>query len=96
MAGVRRSIDVSDIPALKNLIAEARATNRPRLLRAGDEDLALLIPLHTRVQRHRVKSEADLRALRSAFGAWKGLIDPEELKSSIREARGSDRPPVEL
>lgn len=37
--------DVSAVPELERLADEVRRTHRPRLLRRGNEDIALLLPL---------------------------------------------------
>ena len=97
MARERQPIDITNVPALRELIAEVRASNAPRVLRADSEDVAILMPMRPTMRRRgRAKTPADAAAFRSAFGGWHGLIDPEALKAEIRDARGSDRPPVEL
>jgi hypothetical protein len=40
--------------------------------------------------------EAVLAAVRATAGAWKSLVDGEQLKKDIKEARDSDRPDVTL
>jgi len=41
------SIDITDRPELAQLADEVRRTMRPRVLRRGDEEVALILPLGT-------------------------------------------------
>jgi hypothetical protein len=45
MASERTPLDISTIPELAHLATEVQRTNTPRLLRQGQEDLAVLMPL---------------------------------------------------
>jgi hypothetical protein len=97
MARELQPIDITNVPELRELIAEVRASKTPRVLRADSEDVAILMPMRPPTQRRgRAKTAADAAAFRSAFGGWHGLIDPEAFKAELRDARGSNRPPVEL
>lgn len=57
----------------------------------GDEALLSAVPPWLR-RRTPEQRAADDAAFMSAAGSLKGLIDPEEFKKQIREARGSNRP----
>lgn len=94
-----RPIDISTLsPAdLLRVVEEVRTTKEPRVLERDSEPVAMLTPLPTRRRGHRTSSpDAVLAAVRATAGAWKGLVDGEQLKKAIKEARGSDRPDVTL
>lgn len=48
MAKVRTHIDISDEPALRELVEELSATGAPVVLQIGDEDVAVLTPTSRR------------------------------------------------
>lgn len=95
MAVATESVDVSDVPDLLRLAEEVRDTGEPRVLRVGDEDVAILMPIPVK-RRRRVRTRADYDASIGAAGGWKGIVDGGQLKEDLRAARGSDRPAVEL
>jgi hypothetical protein len=88
-------LDVSNAPELLRLAEEVRASNTPRVLSRDDEPLAVVMPVRPRRRARRPTAE-DLAATLSTAGAWKGLVDTEELKQQIKEARSDHRPPIEL
>jgi hypothetical protein len=97
MAQPATTIDITDLPELRRIVEEVRATRQPRVLRAGNEDVAVLTPLlPARSRRRRGKTKEDYDAALGAFGGWKDLVDAEQLKADLKAARGSNRPPVEL
>lgn len=91
-------IDLETMPELAALAEEVRRTGTPRVLRRDGQDVALLMPpRQTRKRRKRTgMTQAQKTAFESSFGAWKGLVDGEELKKTLMESRGSSRPPVVL
>lgn len=95
MARTTTVIDITNIPELRRIVEEARATGAAGVLRIDDEDVAVLTPIGTddRVERHGDDAEAEAAFL-SSFGGWAGLVDSEQLKRDLKEARGSDRPLV--
>lgn len=88
-----KTIDISNEPALLRLAEEVRSSNEPRLLRRDNEDVAIIVPAKRRRARPD-KTTADEAAFRSAFGAWRDLVDAETLKANLASTRGSDRPSV--
>jgi hypothetical protein len=88
-------IDVSGSPELLRLAEEVRATNTPRVLSRDHEPLAVVVPIRERLAPKQLSPE-DIAATLSSAGAWKGLVDAEELKRQIREARSDHRTPIEL
>ncbi len=96
MAQEIEAIDVTDVPELRRIAEEVRDTREPRVLRAGDEEVAILMPVPVKRGRKRIRTRADYDAVLAAAGGWKGLVDGEQLKKDLEEARGSDRPVVEL
>jgi hypothetical protein len=98
MVSDRETVDISKSPDLLRLVEEVRRSNTPRVLRADNEDVAVLIPVAEtkRPKRKRVKTDADYRAFLDSAGSWAD-VDTEEFKRYIRERRdASSRPPVEL
>jgi hypothetical protein len=91
-------MDISNLPELLRLVEEVRRSAEPRVLRRDREDLAILTPVKPAPtgRPRRVKTKADYEAFRSAFGAWKDIVDAAVLKEDLASARGSDRPPVRL
>jgi hypothetical protein len=89
-------IDIGDSPDILRLAEEVRAGGRPRVLQRGHEDVAILMPIPARHQRAHQDQIDPLDGLRASAGSWKGLLDAEQLKREMKEARGSDRPDVTL
>jgi hypothetical protein len=98
MARDLRSIDITNLPELRDLIAQLAESNEPRILRAGSEDLAILLPVRTvrRRRQRRPRTQADYEAFLASAGGWSELVDTEQLEAHIAESRRSSRPPVEL
>jgi hypothetical protein len=88
----RTTIDITNIPELRHVAGEARETGKPIVLQVDGEDMAIVQPLGRPQSDLDFKpTEEQIRITVSTFGRLKGLIDPDELKAQIREARGSDR-----
>jgi hypothetical protein len=88
-------IDISHYPELRRLVDEVRGSNSPRVLRRGNEDVAILIPM-TRWRSTRKRRQPDYEAFRSAAGGWKD-VDTDKLIADIYADRMlDDRPPVQL
>lgn len=97
MAPALKTIDVTDLPELRRVAEDVRETQEPLLLRTGNDDVAILVPIEVSERSdERVRTQADHEAFLSAFGGWKGIVETEKLKAGIRAGRSSDRPPVEL
>jgi len=80
------------------LAEEVRRSNTPRVLRADDRDVAVVVPLaeSPKCTGKRAKTDADYRAFLDSAGSW-GDMDTDEFKRYIRERRDAgSRPPVEL
>ncbi|MBI4319079.1 MAG: hypothetical protein HY675_11370 [Chloroflexi bacterium] len=93
-----KSIDIENVPELLRIVEELRKSEEPRVLRRASEDLAILTPVPSGSERKPkpAKRKAAYRAFRSAFGAWKDIVDADTLKDNLASSRGSDRPPVRL
>lgn len=98
------SIDVSDLPDLLRLVDEVRFGAEPRLLRRGDQALAVLTPLPFRRQPPNGKRRGAVRPpspeqreiMLSAAGSWSD-IDADRLIERIHATRDEDdRPPIDL
>jgi len=85
MAQQPTPVDVSDLPDLLRLAEEVRATRRPRVLRRGDEDLAVLMPLASQT---RAAADA-LDALEARIWADVGLRSPDDPWASYDPARAA-------
>lgn len=95
MARAVEAVDVTDLPDLRRIAEEVRDTGRPCLLRIGDEGVALVVPIEEETNRRGRPTAEDEAASRASFGAWRGIVDGEQLKRDIAEARGSKRTGVE-
>ncbi len=103
MASEHETIDISHNPDLLRLAEEVRRRNQSAVLRNGDEDVAIVMPVagDTKRKARRSpftrKSQADIDAFLASAGGWKDLVDTEQLKREIAESRArSGRPPIEL
>jgi hypothetical protein len=92
-------IDVTNAPDLLRLAEEVRHSGKPRLLRRGGEDLAVLLPVDPAskrpTRRAKTYTKADDDAFLAAAGAWTDF-DLEGFLTSNEESRRLSRPPVEL
>jgi hypothetical protein len=96
MAEASKSIDISDMPQLRELAEDVRARNEPRILVRDNEVVAVIVPIST-ADRLVGETSSDLAAFYAAAGSWKGNVDTEKLKQDILESRRiSTRPPVDL
>ena len=97
MASELQPIDIRTIPELDRLVEEVRTTGKPRRLRRDNTDVAILSPTRPRRRpKGKTITPADRAAARSAFGAWKDIVDPEELKRQLNDLQVDDRPPLKL
>lgn len=99
VARERETLDISQNPALIQLVDEIRARNTPRVLQRDNEDVAIVLPIANGTKRRtkRVKTEADYQAFLASAGGWKDLVDTEQLKRDIAKSRArSSRPLIEL
>src|SRR5579871_2875467 len=97
MTRAHDAIDISNLPEVARLAEEVRASRTPRELRRGNEVIARIVPatpLHAPLPirgRGRRNTKTDREAFLASAGSWKGLVDADQLKKDIKEARGSDR-----
>jgi len=103
MAVGHETIDISKNPDLLRLAEEVRRRNTSTVLRNGDEDVAVVMPVADSGKRKaprspfKQKSQADIDAFLASAGGWKDLVDTEQLKRDIAESRArSGRPPIKL
>jgi hypothetical protein len=103
MASEHETIDISNNPDLLRLAEEVRRRNTSTVLRNGDEDVAVVMPVTDTATRKatrspfKKKSQADIDAFLASAGGWKDLVDTERLKRDIAESRArSGRPPIKL
>ena len=98
MASEYPSVDISNTPELLKLAEDVRKTNRPRVLRRADEDIAVIAPVKKTTKRSpfQKKSKADIDAFLASAGGWKD-VDTDRLKADIYESRRlSTKPRPEL
>lgn len=91
MAHESAPIDISKtgVPSLAEIAEEVRRTNRPRVLRRADEDVAVISPVRKAAKRSpfKPKSQADIDAFLSSAGGWKGIVDADKLREDIDASR---------
>lgn len=94
MALEAKPIDIGGLPELVTLAEEVRATNEPRVLRRGGEDIAKIVPLRARVRRWRApKIAADYDVFLSSAGGWAD-VDVDAFLKANRESRDRSTRPV--
>jgi hypothetical protein len=90
-------LDISDNAELKALAEEVRRSGRPRVLRAGGREIAVLSPAAaerpTLADPNNIWAGYDGERVRAALEASVGVgalagVDVEKLKRDIRESRG--------
>ena len=75
-----------------HLAEEVRRRNRSAVLRNGDDDVAVMMPMagvaKPTAKRSTIKkkSEADMAVFFSSFGGWKD-VDTDRLKADFAESR---------
>lgn len=96
MAQELSPIDITSIKDFPRLIDEVHDTGKGRRIQRDHTDLAILQPELPKSPRRRTKtvSQADVDAALAA--SWQGLVDPEQLKQELDEARGDSRSSVSL
>ena len=92
-------IDLDTMPELGRLADEVARTGRARVLRRDRKVVAKLVPARRPSRRRPTSSDATAEreaALMSTFGAWKHLVDADQLKRDLNEAQSDDRPAPHL
>ncbi|MCC7365900.1 MAG: hypothetical protein IT303_16160 [Dehalococcoidia bacterium] len=84
------SVDVTDIPGLGELAEEVRASNQPRVLRRGGEEIAKIVPMRRGKARGRPSAE-QLEAFLATAGGWSG-VDVDAFLEENRKSRGGALP----
>ena len=92
-------IDITNIPALRHLVEEMRATKQPRLLKQDRESVALLMPLGTTLKEQLPTTQEDIwtdydagkvrTALAQSAGTLAG-VNRESLLADIRNQRSQE------
>ncbi|HTE86934.1 MAG TPA: hypothetical protein VK821_19650 [Dehalococcoidia bacterium] len=94
MAAEQHPINVSNYPALSDLVEEVARTRQPKRFRIDDSDTeAVLMPAKSRSRRARLTATKREQILWATFGAWKGLIDTEQLKRNLNELQWDESSP---
>ncbi len=92
-------IDLATMPDLARLADEVARTGTARVLQRDKKNVAVLVPARAggRRRRGRGTTPADRAAtLAITFGAWKDLVDADQLKRELTEAQSDDRPALQL
>lgn len=80
MAKSVESLDIANSADLRALVERVRRSNSPCLLRDGDLEAALIVPVaHTNETTMRLHSEEDYNAFLSSAGGWQGIVDTDRL-----------------
>jgi hypothetical protein len=91
------TLDIDAMPELARIADEVVATGRPRALRRGGIEIAVLQPTHSTRPRRRKPSEKDVEAFLASAGSWKDNVDVDQFLKDVYESRDRpSRPPVEL
>src|SRR5688572_21155588 len=99
MVAKLKSVDIADVTSLRALVDEVRSDGTPRMLRSGNEDVAVLMPVSSvrSPWRRRERTTADYEAFRASAGGWQNVVDVEQFKRDNAASRStSTRPHVEL
>ncbi len=85
-------IDINTNPSLIEIVEEIRRTNRPRILRRGDKDVAVISPVKKSAKGSTRFSSDELAlpttyTLETAFGAVATRHYPEDFDRMIREVK---------
>jgi hypothetical protein len=96
MAARYETLDIDTMPELARIADEVAATGRPRSLRRGGREIAILQPVDRANRRRRKPSEKDIEAFRASAGSWKD-VDTDKFLADIYASRDmAPRPPVDL
>jgi hypothetical protein len=94
MAQEQQTINVSNNPVLRDLVEEVARTRQPKVLRVDDSQTeVVLMPAKPRSHRATLTPAKREAILRATFGAWKGLIDPDQLKRELNELQRDESSP---
>ncbi|MFN8635966.1 MAG: hypothetical protein U0893_19125 [Chloroflexota bacterium] len=97
MAARYETLDIDAMPELSRVAAEVAATGRPRALRRGGKEIAVLQPVDRANRRRRKPSEKDIEAFLSSAGGWRDNVDVDRFLQDVYESRDRpSRPPVDL
>ncbi len=92
-------IDITNIPELRHLVEEMRASKQPRLLKQDCESVALLMPLGTILTQHPPTTKEDVWAdydagkVRTALAQSAGTlagVNRKRLLTDIRNERSQE------
>jgi hypothetical protein len=89
-------IDISEMPEVGKLVEELSKSDKPRMLRRGNEDVAILTPIKEPKDKNRKPTPEQIAAARSAAGSWKDFDADAFIEQVYRDRENGDRPPVEL
>jgi hypothetical protein len=96
MAAERKVIDVDESPELIRLIDQISASEEGAVLRRNGQAVAAIRPLKGRRTRRQRPTQEDIDAFKAAAGAWKDLVDGDQLIADIYADRDAEiREPVE-
>jgi hypothetical protein len=96
MAQEAQPIDVQTLPDMTRLAREVNETGKARLIQVGG-DVVRLSPARPRAPLPRKRpTPDDIQAALAAAGSWKGLVDAEQLKRDLDDARSSDARPLDI
>jgi hypothetical protein len=90
MAAEPRMIDVEENPDLIQIVDQIRASREGVVLRRNGQAVATITPLMNRRPRERRPTQEDIDAFLSAAGAWKGLVDGDQLIADIYADRDAE------
>jgi len=88
-------IDITNIPALRRIVAEMKNAKQPRLLKQDSKLVAMLMPMGTVLEQHtqdiwkNYRPDKVRQALKQSAGMLSG-VDKKELLADIANARSQE------
>jgi len=89
-----QSLDISEMPEVARLADAIARTHTPCVLRRGDQEIAVISPARRRARRRSGMTQAQRDAVLASVGGWAGLVDADELKRQLADARSDSTPPL--
>jgi hypothetical protein len=90
------TMTIQTIEDLVDALNDATVDDPRLVLQVGGEEFVLRVVSRRKRRTSARRRKADEEAFLSAFGSFKGVLDPDEFMKLVREGRSSSRPPIEF
>lgn len=93
-----QAINVSDNPAMRQLVEDVFRTRQAKVLHLDSGEAVFVTPARSprRAKARGTNVDELQQVLADTHGTWKGLVDPEEFKRQRQELQFDDRQPRSL